>query len=430
MSHHQPGPTAAALLHEFEPAHPFETTRSRTALAYLRSAFANGRSLTVLENGWKRGSEHLLQRFLAEMDPAVSVLSVARSCATELEGMQAIIQSIGFDPRDLMTPDLRKISQDFLTFQNKRSRRTIIVLRESDEETGWVADYVTQLLELDANTTRGFMIILMQQTKLERLNNELALDSPIYRAGKHIALTPFSQAETRKFVRWRIEATESADIGSIFEFQAITLIHELCEGVPDAIEYLCCAALELADDEDAAPVTTDVVMRASKNLPEPVLTRQRNVAKQIIKPPPANIPTLSLPTGPSVVLSYRGKAIRQIPVNQHRISIGRAAENDICIDSPYISRQHATIFKNGAETTIVDLESKNGTFVNTRRIQVHTIADQDEIAVGYHTIQFLDPNAPRIHSLNSVSGKRPLPAGKLRHELPAGKDEKVVRARH
>jgi pSer/pThr/pTyr-binding forkhead associated (FHA) protein/type II secretory pathway predicted ATPase ExeA len=429
MIDHRPGQTVATLLHEFIPTQPFETARSRTALAYLRSAQANGRPLAVLGEGWKRGSEHLVQTFLAEMDPAISVLRIPATCTTELEGMQALILSIGFDPRDLTTSDLQKILLDFLSFQSKKKCRTIIVLRDSGEDSPWVHHYITQLLETEAQATVGLMIILMRQTRSAGLADELPLQSLTYRSAKHIALTPFTQAESRKFIRWRIDATDSANIGDVFEFQAITLIHELCDGVPNVIEHLCCASLELADAEDVAPVTTDIVMRASKDLPAPPLTQPRSPQKQITQPQNANIPTLSLPDGPSLVLDYRGKTVRQIPINQQRISIGRAPENDLCIDSPYISRSHATIFKNGAETAIVDLDSKNGTFVNATRIQVQAIADQDEISLGYHTIRFLDPNAPRIRSLNSISRSRPAAAGKMRRELPVREKAKTIRAR-
>lgn len=406
MIDHQPGPTVAKLLHEFNPAQPFETARSRTALAYLRSTFKNGRPLAVLGSGWSRGSKQLIHRFLAEVNTAATVLLIPGSCSTKQEGLQALIKSIGFDPRELIDRDLHNILINFLEFQSKRKRRTIIVLTDSDAEICWVRDYVTLLLEMDANVKDGLMVILSRQVKSAQLTGELPLDSLSYRTGKHIAVSPFTQAETRKFVRWRLDAREGIDIGCILEFHAITLIHELCEGVPDAIDHLICASLLLADSEDVAPVTTDIVMRASNENTASPLPRKPSAGSQLTAQPAPGIPTLTLPDGPTIVLDYRGKTIRQIPLSQQRISIGRAVENDLCIGSPFISRQHATIFRNGTETAVVDLDSKNGTFVNARRVQAQTIADQDEITIGRHTIRFCDPNTPRIRALNSI-GRSP-----------------------
>jgi hypothetical protein len=428
MDHHQPGPALATLLHEFKPAQPFETTRSRTALAYVRNAFTNGRSLVVLNHGWKRGSNHLVERVMAEIGASASYLRIPATCPTELAGMQELIRLIGFDPEKLGVPDLKKIFIKYLDFQNKKKHSTILILEDVGSHGHWVCDYVTELVEMGACDKFGLMIVLMRQTRFDQLSEEQPLDPISYRAAKHISLTPFTQAETRKFVRWRIDAIDSTDISRIFDFQAITLMHELCDGMPDAIEYLCCASMELADKEDTAPITTDIVMRAGADLPEPLLSMHPAPGVKLAAKPANGIPTLALPDEPTIVLVYKGKTIRQLPLEQQRISIGRAVESDLCIDSPYISRQHATIFRNGAETAIVDLDSKNGTFVNSRRVQVQALSDQDEIVIGYHTIRFLDPNAPRIRSLNSI-GRARQAAGNVRREPPGATAEKISRVR-
>jgi pSer/pThr/pTyr-binding forkhead associated (FHA) protein len=428
MDHHQPGPTLATLLHEFKPAQPFRTTRSRTALSHLRDAFTNGHPLAVLNHGWNQGSNCLVERFIAEVGASASFLRIPEDCQTELKGLRQLIQLVGFDPGKLGVADLKKLFIKFLDYRHKRKHSTVLILEDTGRHGHWICDYVTELVEMDACGKFGLMIVLMRQTNFDQLGDEQSLDRLSYRTAKHISLTPFTQAETRKFVRWRIEADESADIGKIFDFQSITLIHELCDGMPDAIEYLSCASLALADYEDTAPVTTDIVMRAGKDLPAPLLARPPTARSRLVTQPANGIPTLTLPDGPTIVLDYRGKTVRQIPLNQQRISIGRAAENDLCIDSPYISRQHATIFRNGPETAVLDLDSKNGTFVNSRRIQVQTIADQDEIVIGYHTIRFLDPNAPRIRPLNSI-GRTPRVTGNVRHEPRTIEVQKSTRAR-
>jgi pSer/pThr/pTyr-binding forkhead associated (FHA) protein len=262
-------------------------------------------------------------------------------------------------------------------------------------------------VELETKDQYGLMVILMRHSKFNELADKPSLDPVSYKAAKHISLTPFTQIESRAFVRWRINVEESADLGRILDFAAVTLIHELCDGMPDAIERLCCESLQMADDEDTAPVTTDIVMRASKALQLQPMSDQPTSSTRLAAAPDKSIPTLQLPKAPKIVVKHKGKTIRELPFTQQRISIGRSTENDVCIESPFVSRQHATIFRNGAETAVVDLDSKNGTFVNSKRVQVQTIADKDEINIGYHSIQFHDPNTPRIRSMNSLgrSGK-------------------------
>ena len=51
-----------------------------------------------------------------------------------------------------------------------------------------------------------------------------------------------------------------------------------------------------------------------------------------------------------------------------RLSIGRLSDNDIACSSPLVSRQHATITKEGTEWRIEDQNSSNGVYVNGRRV--------------------------------------------------------------
>ena len=63
--------------------------------------------------------------------------------------------------------------------------------------------------------------------------------------------------------------------------------------------------------------------------------------------------------------------------------LGRDAGLDLSFDSTTVSRRHARIRIEGGEATIEDLGSKNGTFVNDRRVLSPTpLADADVLRLG------------------------------------------------
>jgi len=427
MSLQKSGPTVADMLAAFEPAKPFFTARSRVALDHLRSAFEEGRSLAVLNSGWVSGADDIIRSFLVEVGGGISVARVTGSCLSDIDGMRELLRSIGFEPKEKIAADIEKIFAKFLTFQRERRRRTIVVYEETRENREWVHDRVARFIRLEAAGNFGLTVILSRRTRFDELPNEPPLDFACGQIGKHISLTPFTLADTRKFVLWRIDATESTDVSCLIDIQAITLIHELCDGLPDAIEQLFCASLDLADEEDTAPVTTNIVMRASKIIRLPPLTQQLAEKSRLTPAKSRAVPTLTRVKLPRIALAYKGITIRELTLRQQRLSIGRSEENDLCINSRFVSRRHATIFRNGAETAVVDLDSKNGTYVNSRRIRVQTIADQDEISIGYHSIRFLNPDPParepanaavrdgsamlkkikHAHSVNTNCGRRP-----------------------
>jgi hypothetical protein len=85
--------------------------------------------------------------------------------------------------------------------------------------------------------------------------------------------------------------------------------------------------------------------------------------------------------------------------------LGRAEDNDICIQSRGISRHHAVITATVQGFVLRDLGSQNGTVVNGERIAERTLADGDQIALGDGRIRF---------SLAGVDGLRALAARPVR----------------
>lgn len=65
------------------------------------------------------------------------------------------------------------------------------------------------------------------------------------------------------------------------------------------------------------------------------------------------------------------------------ISIGRYPENDIILTDTVVSRQHAVLAIEGNSILVMDLGSKNGTYVNNARvIGNHPIQDNDQLMIG------------------------------------------------
>jgi pSer/pThr/pTyr-binding forkhead associated (FHA) protein len=51
-----------------------------------------------------------------------------------------------------------------------------------------------------------------------------------------------------------------------------------------------------------------------------------------------------------------------------KTTVGRGPQNTLCISDPSLSREHCEIFAFGPEVIVRDLGSRNGTFVDGRRL--------------------------------------------------------------
>lgn len=92
--------------------------------------------------------------------------------------------------------------------------------------------------------------------------------------------------------------------------------------------------------------------------------------------------------GARIVVTYKEKRIAKYRLAKRRIMIGRRHDCDIRINSRSASRHHAQIFTVLDQDFILDLDSKNGTFVNSRRIKKHTLEDGDVISIGGFELAF------------------------------------------
>ncbi|KPL21577.1 MAG: hypothetical protein AMJ93_09330, partial [Anaerolineae bacterium SM23_84] len=90
--------------------------------------------------------------------------------------------------------------------------------------------------------------------------------------------------------------------------------------------------------------------------------------------PTANA-ALYVQSGPRAGTDYR--------VNVGNTTIGRGRDNDIWIDHPEVSGQHAMIKEEGGRFTLYDRGSTNGTFLNGEMLrQPATLEDGDQIGLG------------------------------------------------
>jgi EAL domain-containing protein (putative c-di-GMP-specific phosphodiesterase class I) len=77
------------------------------------------------------------------------------------------------------------------------------------------------------------------------------------------------------------------------------------------------------------------------------------------------------------------RSIRRIPVDKSPFRVGRHADTQLQLPFPDVSRLHAELLANGLTLKVRDLGSRNGTFVNRRRISAETeLASGDVLHIG------------------------------------------------
>jgi pSer/pThr/pTyr-binding forkhead associated (FHA) protein len=98
---------------------------------------------------------------------------------------------------------------------------------------------------------------------------------------------------------------------------------------------------------------------------------------------------------PNITLKFKDSVIGRYPIEKGKsLAIGRRKDNDIVIDNLAVSGHHAKIDAVGDAFVLVDLQSKNGSFVNEQLVSSHWLKDGDVISVGKHLLLFSLGDAP------------------------------------
>jgi pSer/pThr/pTyr-binding forkhead associated (FHA) protein len=99
-----------------------------------------------------------------------------------------------------------------------------------------------------------------------------------------------------------------------------------------------------------------------------------------------------------LIVATGKSAGRAIVLKRPRLLIGRAEECDVRPLSEEVSRRHCQVLKEADHVAVEDLGSRNGTFVNGKRIDVKTVLhDGDRLRVGSLelTVACVMPNVNR-----------------------------------
>ena len=102
--------------------------------------------------------------------------------------------------------------------------------------------------------------------------------------------------------------------------------------------------------------------------------------------------------GKLVLLLADGTTL-DVPLTKERMTIGRRADNDICLPHPAVSGEHSSVVTILADSFLEDLGSTNGTLVNGKPIVKHFLRDYDQIDIGRQRLVFVSDDSVRVDGL-------------------------------
>lgn len=80
---------------------------------------------------------------------------------------------------------------------------------------------------------------------------------------------------------------------------------------------------------------------------------------------------------------------RRHALGEDDASLGRDEESTVVVSSDQASRRHARIFVSGGVHVLVDLDSTNGTFLNSKLVKEQTLRHGDVIRIASTVLKYV-----------------------------------------
>jgi len=355
-------------------------TAHNDALKALEDTCATANGLSLLQGPTLSGKSTLIREFVESLSDEISVAVVDGKGLNTTGLLEAVLRQFGYVLDHSSPNELLGMLRVFTMQQAASQESPLLVIENTHALNPSALRSLCELADLNVRGKSALRIILVSDQPLFPVIDAPAMESISRRLTHDFHLRPMSNEETMQYLHTKLRAAGSVAPGIVFPLAVCTKLWRASGGWPGILDRV--ALLSLANAH-TLPVPQEDIER-------PVLPQGTWDESRLIE---SGQRSTTAPQAPTLYVSHEGETLSELTFDMPRLLVGRSEHNDISIPSKFISRHHALLVRNGSSTFLMDLNSTNGTLVNSRRISNHVLVHDDVITLGYHRIKFNDPRA-------------------------------------
>jgi general secretion pathway protein A len=228
----------------------------RLAFGMLEFGVMNSAGFTVITGGIGCGKTTLIRRLLRGLDPKVVVGLISNTPKGDDGLIRWVMMSLNM-PFEGSYLSLFKKFQDFLAEQNRKGRRTILIVDEAQNLGFEVLEELRTLSNVNADKKQLLQIILVGQPQLKDMLRTPQLIQFAQRVSSDFHLQPLDANEVAEYIDYRLSAVGARK--PLFSDQACKLVASASQGIPRTINILCDTALVYGFAARADKITMEIV---------------------------------------------------------------------------------------------------------------------------------------------------------------------------
>jgi type II secretory pathway predicted ATPase ExeA len=397
------------------------------AKAYMESTIWFTDGFVVITGEIGSGKTTLIESFLQELQRDVVVAQISQTQVSVVDFLQSVLVQFGFSPFKMKKAELIATLNNFLVEQYSAGRKVLLIVDEAQNLSLKVLEEIRMLSGVETTKEKVLRIILAGQPELNQKLDAPELVQLAQRIRLRFHLGTLSATEMHAYIHHRLEVAGAGD-RQIFAEEAYPVIYRYTGGVPRLVNTLCDTSMLAAFGQNRDQILLEDVnnsvqelgwrepqarpsipghVAAGNEASDPLIDTHRDVHEGQRADLRTGATGGAVPVG-RVILATEGRTTQELPLKVGRVIIGRTVDNDLQVDSRFVSRHHCQIITGDDGSVIEDLNSTNGIFVQGRRVRLHNLNDGDVVVIGKHEIMYVDERLARAR-LSSSDGALGVP---------------------
>ncbi|HUD96460.1 MAG TPA: AAA family ATPase [Woeseiaceae bacterium] len=369
-----------------DPEFVYWSKQHARAKAYMESTIWLADGFVVITGEIGSGKTTLLQSFLSELGDDVVYAMVSQTQLSPSQFLQAVLTEFGFKPFKQRKVELLDTLNMFLIDQYAKGKKVVVIVDEAQNLSKKVLEEIRMISGIETHKEKVLRIILAGQPELKDTLDSPELKQLMQRVRLRFHLGPLDMREMGEYIEHRLKIA-GGRAGKLFKPDSYDIIYRYTGGVPRLINTLCDTALLVAFAENKTVIGAAEIKAAvdELNWKEHELSKGTHPHKSS-----RGADTQAAEHVTRIEVRSDGEKVAEHYFGPGRVIIGRSPDNEIYIQSKFVSRHHAQLNSDQSGCVIEDLNSTNGVFIGDERIKKYRLRDSDVVSLGIHELVYHD----------------------------------------
>lgn len=399
------------------------------AFSFLESVLADQKALGLLHGPEAAGKSELIDQIAAKVSERAAVAVVDGSRLKPTEFLTKLLTEFGYELELNSVDELLNMLSVFAVQQARSREAPVLIVEHFNHMYPSTLNVLCQLALLTVNKRFAMRIILVGDRYFRRVIDSPRMLPIAIRLTGNFEMRPLTARESVVYLYARLNEKGIKSPDSVFPTDICDHLYATSGGWPGNLDSIADSTLEALGESSIQfdgldQSETSELFDSSEMVPE--LDEAED------------LPVLMEAESPHLIVSHNGSVVQELHLSGPRTLLGRSEMSDVIIENQYVSKHHALLVWAENAVLLIDLKSRNGTYVNSKRIKSQVLNDNDIVSLGDYRIKMVMPAGARSGAgldIADTSKMKHLAAARL-HEareklasvdsqwLSAGRDKK------